>query len=102
MMPHFADRFPKENFIIYDKGRKLYGIHQAGNPWFMAQMEHGPEKRDLEFSEEERNIQELFRYFCRKIMIKERENKKLQRQNLPYRFQEYMIEFVKNEQKTGR
>ena len=68
----------------------------------MAKMEHGPEKQDLEFSEEERNIQELFRYFCRKIMIKERENEKLQRQNLPYRFQEYMIEFVKNEQKTGR
>ena len=100
MMPHFADRFPKENFIIYDKGRKLYGIHHAGKPWFMAKLEHGPQKQDLEFSEEERNIQELFRYFCRKITIKERENEKLQRQNLPYRFQEYMIEFVKNEQKS--
>lgn len=102
MMPHFADRFPKENFIIFDKGRKLYGIHQAGKPWFLAGMENGPEKQDLEFSEEERQIQELFRYFCRKITIKERENEKLQRQMLPYRFQEYMVEFVNNEQKTGR
>ena len=38
-------------------------------------------------------IQELFRFFCRKIMIKERENRELQRQLLPYRFQEYMVEF---------
>ncbi len=30
LMEHFADRFPVENFMIYDKGRKLLGIHPAG------------------------------------------------------------------------
>ena len=96
IMPHFADRFPRENFVIFDEGRGLYGIHQAGKDWFLARLSDGPEKRDLNFSEEEKQMQELFRFFCRKIMIKERENEKLQRQMLPYRFQDYMVEFEKN------
>ncbi len=29
LMPHFADRFPGENFIIYDESRKIIGIHPA-------------------------------------------------------------------------
>lgn len=30
LMEHFVDRFPMENFMIYDGGRKLLGIHPAG------------------------------------------------------------------------
>ena len=84
MMPHFADRFPGENFVI---------VHPAHKEWFLALSQDGPEKKDLEFSDTELQMQELFRFFCRKIMIKERENRTLQRQMLPYRFQEYMVEF---------
>ncbi len=93
MMPHFADRFPGENFVILDEGRRLYGVHPAYQEWFLAVCENGPEKKDLVLTENERQMQELFRFFCRKIMIKERENRTLQRQMLPYRFQEYMVEF---------
>ena len=93
MMPHFADRFPGENFVILDENRRLYGVHPAHKEWFLALSQDGPEKKDLEFSDTELQMQELFRFFCRKIMIKERENRTLQRQMLPYRFQEYMVEF---------
>ena len=93
MMPHFADRFPGENFVILDENRRLYGVHPAHKEWFLALSQDGPEKKDLEFSDTELQMQELFRFFCRKIMIKERENRALQRQMLPYRFQEYMVEF---------
>ena len=93
MMPHFADRFPNENFVIRDRRRNLYGIHQAGKEWFLAEIENGPGKTQLRQSAEERRIQELFRYFCHKIMIEERENRKLQRQMLPLRFRHDMTEF---------
>ena len=93
MMPHFADRFPGENFVILDENRSLYGVHPAHREWFLAVQKDGPEKKDLSFTRDELQMQELFRFFCRKIMIKGRENRALQRQLLPYRFQEYMVEF---------
>jgi probable DNA metabolism protein len=94
LMPHFADRFPGENFVIRDRSRNLYGIHQAHREWFLAKIENGPEKSQLKFTEEERRIQELFRYFTQKIMIEERENRNLQRQMLPLRFRPDMTEFA--------
>lgn len=94
LMPHFADRFPGENFVIRDRSRNLYGIHQAHREWFLAKIENGPEKSRLKFTEEERRIQELFRYFTQKIMIEERENRNLQRQMLPLRFRPDMTEFA--------
>lgn len=93
MMPHFADRFPGENFVILDEGRRLYGVHPAHRGWILAFLQDGPEKKDLKYAQSELQIQELFRSFCHKIMIKERENRSLQRQMLPYRFREYMAEF---------
>ena len=93
MMPHFADRFPGEDFVILDEGRRLYGVHPARGEWFLAVREEGAGLPDPELSDEERRMQELFRFFCRKIMIKERENSALQRQLLPYRFRDYMTEF---------
>lgn len=93
MMPHFADRFPNESFVILDEGRRLYGVHPARREWFLAVLEEGPGEKGLRFSDSEKQIQELFRFFCRSIMIKERENRALQRQMLPCRFREYMTEF---------
>ena len=93
LMPHFADRFPCENFVIRDRGRNLYGIHPAGKDWFLASIENGPDRSQLKLSEEELQMQELFRYFTDKIMIEERENRKLQRQLLPLRFRTDMTEF---------
>lgn len=93
MMPHFADRFPGENFVILDENRRIYGVHPAHKEWFLAHSQDGPEKKDLEFTDTELQMQELFRFFCRKIMIKERENGALQRQLLPLRFRGYMTEF---------
>lgn len=34
VMPHFADRFPLENFVILDERRAAAGIHPAGKAWF--------------------------------------------------------------------
>lgn len=95
LMPHFADRLPLENFIIYDDKRELYGVHPVGKDWYLVSgMERKPEE-ELRMSEKEEQFQDLFTMFCRTIAIEERRNLKLQQQMLPLRFQEYMVEFVK-------
>lgn len=94
LMPHFADRFPMENFMIYDEKRGLLGLHPAGREWYLVNhCENPKELPDFQLSREEEAYQELFRYFCRKIGIEERKNPELQRNMLPLRFREYMVEF---------
>ena len=46
------------------------------------------------FSEKEEEYQELFQFFCNRISIRERENRRLQRSMLPLRFRKYMTEFM--------
>lgn len=90
---HFSDRLPSDAFLIHDVGRELFAVHEPGKPWFMVQ---NTGWRLIEESGEEKYYQELFRHFCHKIAIKERENRKLQNQMLPLRFQEFMTEFPQN------
>lgn len=93
LMPHFADRLPIENFVIYDEKRNLFGIHPAGKEWYLFRGEEAHVPEELYLSAEERNYQELFRQFCHAIAIEERRNQKLQKGMLPLRFREYMVEF---------
>ncbi|MDE6701424.1 MAG: TIGR03915 family putative DNA repair protein, partial [Acetatifactor sp.] len=39
LMPHFADRFPEEDFILHDVGRDWFGVHPAGAQWFLLRGE---------------------------------------------------------------
>ena len=91
LMPHFSDRLPVENFVIYDETRGIFGVHPAGRQWYLLSGEEG--EPALELSESELQYRELFCHFCRTVAIKERKNLKLQRNMLPLRFQEYMVEF---------
>lgn len=93
LMPHFADRLPIENFVIYDEKRDLFGIHPAGKEWYLFQGGEAGYRIPLSFSAEESRYQELFRQFCRTITIESRKNSQLQRGMLPLRFREYMVEF---------
>jgi len=89
---HFSDRFPSEHFLIYDIGRKLFAVHEAGRQWFLAKDVHF-ERENVAESEAEGRYQELFRYFCHKIAVEARSNHILQRGMLPLHFRPYMIEF---------
>lgn len=94
LMEHFSDRLPSENFAIFDVGRKLYGIHPAKGQWFLAGGEEMAAKLlEVRESVEEEGYAELFRYFCKRIAIRERRNTDLQRNLLPLYFREYMTEF---------
>lgn len=97
LMPHFADRFPEENFIIHDVGRNLYGIHQAeveswDAAWYVV---YGDEfvSDTLQISATEIKYRELFKCFCQSIAIDSRRNMALQRNMLPLHFREFMTEF---------
>lgn len=92
LMPHFADRFPQENFIMHDIGRKLFGIHHMDGDWFLFQGEENITE-EPSLSAEEVKYQELFKHFCNTIAIDERRNIKLQGSLLPKYFRKYMPEF---------
>jgi len=93
IMPHFADRLPVENFVIYDEIRNLFGVHPAGRQWYLLRGEDAFVPLKLHYTKEEEQYQELFRQLCRAITIDERGNAKLQQGMLPLRFREYMVEF---------
>lgn len=93
VMPHFADRLPIENFVIYDEKRNLFGIHPAKRAWYLFWGQEADVSPQLHYSGEEMRYQELFRQFCRTITIQGRKNPKLQQSMLPLRFREYMVEF---------
>lgn len=99
LAPHFADRFSAENFMIYDHKRDQMVVHPAGGEWYVIKGVSTEIKGDIEaigmdYSIKEEEYQELFRFFCNKISITERENRKLQLGMLPLRFQKYMMEFM--------
>lgn len=96
LMPHFADRLPQENFMIYDEKRGVFGIHLAGKQWYLFYSGETEAPFNVKISKEEQVYQELFRYFCRKISVEERENLKLQMNMLPLRFRSNMTEFLGN------
>lgn len=95
LTPHFADRLPMENFIIYDETHNQAAVHPAGDEWYLvADFGNTLEQAGIQYADEEEQYQELFRHFCHKISIKERKNKDLQRNMLPIHFRKYMTEFM--------
>jgi probable DNA metabolism protein len=91
--PHFADRLPRERFLIYDGNRNIASIHIPGKPWILVGMDTLPLQDLGKASYEEDEYQELWRIFFKHIAIQERTNLKLQRNNLPLRFRSDMTEF---------
>lgn len=93
---HFSDRFPNENFIIYDDKREICVVHPAQKDWFLMDGNYLSEEAITNFSDVELEYRELFTFFCHKIGIKERRNIALQRQMCALHFQKYMSEFTGN------
>lgn len=96
LMAHFSNRFPEEDFLIHDVGRRQMGIHKKKeglDAWFTVDMAEMQKQPQLRYSTEEVYYQELFRRFCKEIGIQERENAQLQRSLLPLHFRKYMTEF---------
>ena len=83
---HFSDRFPEENWVIYDELRRMACIHRAGQGFAVANdvpVNPGAINR---LSDAEQSFDALWKTFFRHIEISERANPKLQIQMMPKRF----------------
>ena len=92
MAPHFAERMPMENWIIYDCRRKKAAVHQAGGGWGIVREAKSQWQIQLH-REKEEMFEQLWRTFYQMVAIKERENKRCQQNHLPLRYRPYMTEW---------
>lgn len=93
MVPHFADRLPEENFIIYDEIRKKAAIHPAGRPWFLMNLASSEWEDRLQKAIDEDCYETLWKVFRKSIAIQERRNYVCQRNHMPLRYRVYMPEY---------
>lgn len=93
LAPHFADRLPRENWMIYDNAHKTFVVHEAGKKWVLGLNEQLNIEMVHNISDREREYARLWQGFFRTISIQSRESRSRQLQHLPLRFQKNMVEF---------
>lgn len=91
--PHFADRMPEENWILYDCGRKKAVVCQAGRGWVVVSADSRQWQHRLEQATDEAAFAGLWKTFHNAIAIEARANYLCQRNMLPLRFRPLMVEF---------
>lgn len=95
IMPHFADRFPEERFVIWDTTRNVAGVHVPGQNYIMLSLTENQIAMFQSYTEDNMKAEQMWKAFVESISIKERENLKLQQNNIPLHFRTYMPEFQK-------
>ena len=93
LMAHFSERLNTEDFLIFDEKRRIVGVHKSSTPWFVYQLNEEEYEGLLARTETKDSFVDLWKVFHSRIAIAERENRALQRNNLPLRFRPYMTEF---------
>ena len=91
---HFSDRFPLENWMIYDKTHCVFLIHKAGAKWRLVwgeQPDRDAADRVSEYGMENERLREGFLWSQE---ITERKNLKCQQNHLPLRYREGMPEMA--------
>ncbi|MCL1844823.1 MAG: TIGR03915 family putative DNA repair protein [Defluviitaleaceae bacterium] len=91
LVEHFIERLMNQAWIIHDKRRKKAAIYD-GKSHVIAEV---PADAAFTYADGEEETQELWVEFFNALAIKERKNKKLQRQLLPLYFRGNMTEFIK-------
>lgn len=94
LAPHFADRLPVENWMIYDKSHHMLVVHEAKKQWVLVSDEELKIEKTLQFSEKEEEFSRMWKGFCKSISIASRENRRCQMNHLPLRYRGNMTEFV--------
>ena len=90
---HFSDRFPLENWMIYDKTHEISLVHPARKSCRLVRGTELNADAAEAVSAAESEYGKLWTIFFESVSIKERENPKLQRNMLPLRYREGMPEF---------
>lgn len=88
---HFSNRFPLENWVIYDEVRKKALVHVKGSKAFMVKGSNVEERiGDMNIDD---SYEELWKVFFDTIGITERENPGCQNNHIPKWYREHMSEF---------
>lgn len=87
LLSHFKNRLRNERFAIFDKKRGMLAYYDTESTELFL-----TENVNAEWSDEELVFSELWKLFHHSISIKERENKILQRANLPKYYWKHLIE----------
>ncbi|MFW5976557.1 MAG: TIGR03915 family putative DNA repair protein [Bacillota bacterium] len=87
LSPHFEKRLSNQNWIIHDKKRGIAVLYNSKDSVVI-------EEKDLEveYPEREYFYQDLWKEFFKTISIKDRKNKKLQKQYMPVRYWKNLVE----------
>ncbi len=93
LSPHFEDRLPEENWIIYDEKRNKASIHPARTSFYIAHDTSQLLEYEKILSDNEESFRKMWITFFDSIAIKERTNKRLQDQFARMRFRSNMLEF---------
>ena len=85
---HFSERMSNQAWVIHDKKRGIAAIFD-GSKYIIGAV---PTNVKLQYSDKEEAIQDLWKSFFDTLAIKERRNKKLQRNFVPLYFRKWMLE----------
>lgn len=97
LAPHFVERFPEEQFLIYDKTHGLALVY-ADRSWTISSVENLSLPA---LSEEEKTCRALWRMFYDTIEIKERHNPRCRAGHMPKRYWGCLTEFQKDEENSA-
>ena len=90
---HFADRFPLEDYVVYDEPHSSVLIHPRQKQWLIVKDDERKWEIPKAYSGEEEEWQRLWKRFKKRVTIEERKNLKLQQTHLPLRYRGDMPEF---------
>ena len=88
IMPHFAERFHIQPFILHDKSRRQAGVFDT-REWVLTSTE-GMQLPD--YAQGEREYRRMWKAFYNTIAIKERINPSLRRNHMPKKYWKNMLE----------
>ena len=89
IMDHFADRYPNEHYVIYDKKRRVALIHLAfGDSFFVS-----GDEWNIDMTQHEDYFERLWSQYFKTIAIEERNNPRCQNNLVPKWYRKHMVEF---------
>ncbi len=93
LAPHFKNRMSDQYWVIHDLKRDKAVYYDTKN-WEVLNLEPGEINKieDKDLSDDEKHYQELWKTYFKNIAIKERKNLKQQKQFMPQRYWQNLIE----------
>ena len=89
--PHFANRYPEENWIIYDSVHHVVAVHPKYQKWFLTD-DVGVDYEKIDKATQDGYV-DLWKLFVDTIAIEERRNERCQNNHMPKWYRKNMTEW---------